>query len=66
MEAHSTTKCTASACDMCTYEPVEKLPGSAITGDHFVALNQSLTSALVPAHEGVFPVYTRILYGVPV
>ena len=38
--------------DMCTYEPLPKLPDSAIVGDQFVALNPSLTAALVPAHEG--------------
>ena len=51
---------------MCTYVPLLKLPGSAIVGDQVEALNLIDTPALVPAHDGLFPVYTRILYGVPV
>ena len=65
--SNSTAKCTASACDMCTYEPLPKLPGSVIMGDQdVVALNLSVTAALVPAYEGLSMVYTRILNGVPV
>ena len=51
---------------MYTYVPVLKLPGSAIVGDQVEALNLFDTPALVPAYEGLLPVYTRILYGVPV
>ena len=48
--SNSIAKSTASTCDTCTYEPFGKVPGSAIMGDQdVVALNLSVTAALVPA-----------------